>query len=143
MSCSRCCRTSDLSVWVVSDPYYGYGHYPTLRCEGCSRPNDWRYDSHHEYVPYYDDSFLGLTKKGPLVLSSMHIPDNEHWKEYRENLFCYDCKEKIEKEDSGWYKALEYYVENNRVYVCKPCALERYDNNTHSSESFLNEINAS
>lgn len=140
MSCEICDSTKNIDVWVVSDPYYGYGHFATLRCKGCGKPNDWRYDSHHEYKPYRDDYFLGTSKKKPLDLGFM-MGKMDPYK-------CYDCNGDIPPSNGeGIYKFQSYSVPTelskelgNEIYVCRECAIKRYNRNTHSRDWVEKEL---
>lgn len=149
MSCERCGSTRDLEVWVVEDPYYGYGHYPALRCKSCGVPDDWRYDGKHKYNPLIDDYHLGLTKKEPLGFCHRSGGPDPFFIDET----CQDCKKPIQKDNKGWAKYLQVYGSDElkkavnlkygrviEIIFCEPCALKRYAENRHSSEAVGKEI---
>ena len=59
-SCEICKSTQNLRVWVKEDPYYGYGHCPTARCQIHPVHDVW-YTNLYEYNPTRDDFYLVLT----------------------------------------------------------------------------------
>lgn len=88
MSCHKCYSDATL-VYVVPDPYYGYGHKPKLCCDTC-KPDDIFCDLSHKYVPDYDDYYLGITSKKPADWSYIN------WKQK-----CYTCKNEIVGDDDS------------------------------------------
>jgi hypothetical protein len=63
--CQKCCSKAT-KVWVIEDPYYGYGHFAQLLCNYC-KPGTNFHDSDsftsHSYDPDYDDFHLGYSDK--------------------------------------------------------------------------------
>jgi hypothetical protein len=144
MSCDRC-GAPGTTVWVVEDPYYGYGHYPKLRCDACGIPDDWRYDGHHKYHPSYDDHFLGLTKKAPLAMGTL----------FNGKIHCYDCRKtfggpgectrhlQVYLPDELWNRCHRYYGSQflqMQIEFCEDCANKRYREDRHSSEYVKKEM---
>ena len=101
--CSICSSPDDLHVWKLEDPYYGYGHYPTLICSKCPgiQKNWW---SSHPYNPRTDDRQLGVTT---CTISSCYLSNLT----YTRHL----CQKPV-KDECG-----HDYVGDNDAYYCLDC----------------------
>jgi hypothetical protein len=97
-SCHKCYNTAT-RVAVIPDPYYGYGHSPTLCCDTCV-PSNIFCDEFHTYDPEYDDYYLGFTQKKPPSWS---------YSNYRQ--YCYTCQKEIEE------KKGEVFIKMGSGYV--------------------------
>lgn len=94
-ACYICASKPGTDIWVIPDPYYGYGHFAKLCCERCDpTQTDIFYEKKgRKYDPEYDDYFLNLTKEPPLDYA---------WTSYTEP--CWDCKQ-----DAGGFKTGTFY----------------------------------
>ncbi len=59
------CVSPATKVYVIPDPYYGYGYQPSLCCNNCI-PSNIFCDASHQYDPEYDDYYLGFTPNRPI-----------------------------------------------------------------------------
>lgn len=109
--CVKCGSAEGSRVWTVSDPYYGYGHFPVLLCDICE-PGE-SYDSSHEYKSEYDDYYLGYTDKPPMSFCYVSGPDVE-------KDCCWDCCTLINSEKRGYG-----YVLDRSIYFCVECYKKR------------------
>ena len=111
------CSNPGTKVFVIPDPYYGYGHDPTLCCNSCT-PDNIFCDQSHNYDPDFDDFHLRFTNKSPIYFLYVF---NSH------NIRCHTCKNLIttEKRGSGHVYNSPQSIDPNldyfEVYFCQPC----------------------
>ena len=112
MKCDKC-ESGDLWVWLIPDPYYGYGHNPQILCDECDEHNlGVFYEKSHRYKPENDDYYLGKSSRpGP------------NWAYTKVSDVCWDCKQTIYS-----YKRGFGYYEDRSIYFCKRCYRIRHNN---------------
>ena len=112
----NCQSRSDLFVWVMPDPYYGYGHHACLRCE--DHPREFPLWKSHEYDPDFDDAFLGLRKYDLFF---------HPWLLNHGTIYCFDltCNRKGEPLDTSRKVGYEVEPSDNftgeKRYFCMEC----------------------
>lgn len=114
-SCMTCQSQSNLNVWVIPDPYYGYGHSPEVICNNCPKPNNiWM--EKHEYDSRRDDWFLGLTKCQIKIAWANDM-----------NQVCTSCHKKIETYERGHQYQTEASMtaRPKELWYCLPCFDQR------------------
>lgn len=117
-SCQVCFIREASLVYVLPDPYYGYGHFPRLCCDTCKPSTDsthllW-YES-HKYDPERDDYHLGFTTDKPIDWA-YHLGDTK--------AICYDCNELIKTFKRGHGSVYESVQEDfpiKEIQYCQPC----------------------
>lgn len=120
-TCQMCSKQGTM-VYVIPDPYWGYGHYPKLCCGTCvpDGSNAVFYEG-HKYNPEYDDYHLGFTMDKPLDwMWSFNAPPTR----------CNDCRGLITTEKRGHGYVHEtpedtWPNDGREVYYCQPCFRSR------------------
>lgn len=113
--CQNCKSSKDLNVWVIPDPYYGYGHCPQVICSKCPDPtNIWM--EKHPYEPRSDNRFLGLTECN---ISRSWVFDGTGKNPY----ICTDCKKQIPTLEHG-----HRYNNHKEEHFCLSCFDQRLTN---------------
>ena len=109
--CVKCESVEGSRVWTVSDPYYGYGHFPILLCDTCE-PGE-SYDECHEYNKENDDYYLGYTTTLPMEFCFVSGPEVD-------KDCCWDCYTLINSQKRGYG-----YILDRSIYFCVECYKKR------------------
>lgn len=120
--CQICRVNKGTLVYVIPDPYWGYGHLPKLCCDQC-KPIGY-YDSSHKYDPEQDDYHLGLSTQKPLAwIWSFNVPIDRNR--------CYDCRNIIMTAKRGhsyvYENAKDLFAARSNsghimeIYFCQTC----------------------